>query len=213
MDLCLCLNDARTSNITKAGHILFTKQYVYYLIWPFFLLEDGEWRLNFIQSPKQTAEKYPVSCSYLPSLIEISRRFRSTEPVELFFVYQKKRKNFVCSFSFPFALIITKLLYSLNSGNLLPFETLKRKQQKQQTIAYKTGHTGHTLDNIFKCARHWNATMDKYSVFYYFSICTFKGQTDGQQQQPIILSHTKGEETEGHLSTSEILSFHERRGE
>lgn len=55
----------------------------------------------------------------------------------LFFVYQKKRKNFVCSFSFPFALIITKLLYSLNSGNLLPFETLKRKQQQQKQLPIK----------------------------------------------------------------------------
>lgn len=168
------------------------------------------WILFNLQNKRPKNIRYRAPTCHLSSLIEISRRFRSTEPVELFFVYQKKRKNFVYSFSFPFALIITKLLYSLNSGNLLPFETLKRKQQQQKTIAYKTGHK---LSNIFKCARHWNATMDEYFVFYYFSICTFKGQTDGQQQQPIILSHTKGEETEGHLSTSEILSFHKRRGE
>lgn len=210
MDLCLCLNDARTSNITKAGYILFTKQNVYYLIWPFFLLGGGEWRVNYIQSPKQTAEKYPVSCSYLPSLIEISRRFRSAEPVGLFFVYQKKEKEFCLFIFIPFCSDYYKAAVQSQLWEPTPIRDIKKKTTTTKTIAYKTGHK---LSNIFKCARHWNATMDECSVFYYFSICTFKGQTDGQQQQPIILSHTKGEETEGHLSTSEILSFHERRGE
>lgn len=93
----------------------------------FFLLEDGEWRLNFIQSPKQTAEKYPVSCSYLPSLIEISRRFRSTEPVGLFFVYQKKEKEFCLFIFIPFCSDYYKAAVQPQLWEPTPIRDIKKK--------------------------------------------------------------------------------------